>query len=170
MLWNPIAQRTDPKGLLPQTPVLKELAALRYSDGLPVLQDRNLAGAAIMREILAELGQMDDVAFQELGYGKWTEHNQRSTNNDSYIYQGVMGEEFAAACSKGESRAKFVGSVLDSHRTVAERPDQAMTTIAVARSLGLVARGQDQHNEPFDALRDAEAAGTLLPLVAGASR
>lgn len=90
VLWNPIAQRTDPKGLLPQTPVLKELAALRYSDGSPVLQDRNLTGAAIMRDILAELGQMDGVAFQELGYGKWTEDNQRSTKNDSYIYQGVM--------------------------------------------------------------------------------
>lgn len=90
VLWNPIAQRTDPKGLLPQTPVLKELAALRYSDGSPVLQDRNLTGAEIMRDILADLGKMDDVAFQELGYGKWTEDNQRSTKNDGYIYQGVI--------------------------------------------------------------------------------
>lgn len=90
VLWNPIAQRTDPKGLLPQTPVLKELAALRYSDGSPVLQDRNLTGVEIMREILVELGKMDDVAFQELGYDKWTEDNQKSARNDGYIYQAVM--------------------------------------------------------------------------------
>ncbi|MCU0872048.1 MAG: hypothetical protein MUE50_06860 [Pirellulaceae bacterium] len=69
-LWNPIAQGTDPRGMLPPTPLLQELAALRYSDGSPVLQDRALVGAEIMRDVLVELGKMDDVAFQELGYEK----------------------------------------------------------------------------------------------------
>lgn len=89
-LWNPIAQGTDPKGLLPQTPVLQDLAELRYSNGSPVLQDQHFTGAEIMRDILVELGKMDDVAHQELGYDKWSEDNQRSAKNDGYIYQGVM--------------------------------------------------------------------------------
>jgi hypothetical protein len=90
VLWNPIAQGTDPKGMLPPTPLLQELAALRYSDGSPVLQDRALVGAEIMRDVLVELGKMDDVAFQELGYDKWSEDHQRAAKNDGYIYQGVM--------------------------------------------------------------------------------
>jgi hypothetical protein len=69
---EPGRQGTDPKGLLRQTPVVRELAALRYSDGSPVHQDRNLTGAEIMRDILVDLGKMDDVALQELGYGEWT--------------------------------------------------------------------------------------------------
>jgi hypothetical protein len=76
--------------MLPQTPLLQELAALRYSDGSPVLQDHALVGAEIIRDVLVELGRMDDVAFQELGYDKWSEDNQRAAKNDGYIYQGVM--------------------------------------------------------------------------------
>jgi hypothetical protein len=90
MLWNPIAARTDQKGVLPQTATLKELAELRYANGSPVLQDRFLTGADVMREILVELGKLDDIAFQELGYDKWSEDNQKSPKNDEYIYQGVM--------------------------------------------------------------------------------
>ena len=45
VLWNPIAMGADPKGLLAQTPELRELAELRYSDGSPVLRDLYLAGA-----------------------------------------------------------------------------------------------------------------------------
>lgn len=89
-LWNPIAMATDPKGVLPQTPLLKELGTLRYSDGSPVLEDPYLTGADVMREILVELGNMDDVAFKELGYDEWSEDNQKSPKNDSYIYQSIM--------------------------------------------------------------------------------
>jgi len=90
VLWNPIALGTDPKGLLPQTPALVELANLRYSDGSPVLKDLHLTGFDVMREILIELGKMDDIAFAELGYDKWTEDNQNSPQNDGYIYQAIM--------------------------------------------------------------------------------
>lgn len=90
VLWNPIAKRTDRKGKLPQNPVLKELAALRYSDGSPVLADLDLTGAEIMREILIKLGELDDVAFKELGYERWSEDNQTSPKNNRYIYQGIM--------------------------------------------------------------------------------
>jgi hypothetical protein len=90
VLWNPIAMGTDPKGLLPQTPELKELAKLRYSDGSPVLRDIYLTGADLMRDVLIELGRIDDVAFKELGYAEWSEANQRAPENDRYIYQAIM--------------------------------------------------------------------------------
>ena len=90
VLWNPIAMGADPKGLLAQTPELRELAELRYSDGSPVLRDLYLAGADLMREILIELGAIDDVAFKELGYADWSEANQTAPENDAYIYQAIM--------------------------------------------------------------------------------
>jgi len=122
VLWNPVAQRTDPKGLLPQTPVLKELAGLRYSDGSPVLQDRQLTGAEIMRDILIELGKMDDVAFQELGYDKWTEDNQKSAKNDGYLYQGVMDTLRRHSSSVG--RFQVTKSALASQASEAPTPEQ----------------------------------------------
>ena len=91
VLWNPIAMGADPKGLLPQTPELRELAKLRYSDGSPVLRDLYLAGADLMREILIELGAIDDVAFKELGYADWSEANQTAPENDALHLPGNHG-------------------------------------------------------------------------------
>lgn len=90
VLWNPIAKKTDAKGILPQKRLDKELTALRYSDGSPVLKDLDLTGADAMREILIEMGKMDDVAFKELGYESWSEENQQSPKNDRYMYQAIM--------------------------------------------------------------------------------
>ncbi|RCS52698.1 hypothetical protein DTL42_07625 [Bremerella cremea] len=90
VLWNPIAQATDSQGHLPNSPAMRELAAVRYSDGTPVLADMNLRGYEVMREILLELGKVDDVAFQELGYQEWSEANQKSKQNDAYIYASSM--------------------------------------------------------------------------------
>ncbi|GAA5506549.1 SHD1 domain-containing protein [Novipirellula caenicola] len=90
ILWNPIAVATDPKGTLPITPELKEIAGLRYSDGSPVLKDIRLTGADVMREILVELGKIDDVAFNELEYADWSETNQKAPETDTYIYQAIM--------------------------------------------------------------------------------
>ena len=90
VLWNPIAAATDRRGSLSRTAVGSELTKLRYSDGKPVLQDLDFKGAPVMREILLELGKMDDVAFKELGYDKWSEENQRSSRNAPYMYQAVM--------------------------------------------------------------------------------
>ncbi|WP_160168294.1 SHD1 domain-containing protein [Novipirellula maiorica] len=90
VLWNPIAVGTDPKGTLPLTPELKGVAGLRYSDGSPVLNDLSLTGADIMREILIELGKMDDIAFKELEYADWSEANQKASETDNYIYQAIM--------------------------------------------------------------------------------
>lgn len=90
VLWNPIATRTDRRGSLSRSAVGAELADLRYSDGERVLHDFDFNGAPIMREILLELGKMDDVAFKELGFDKWSEANQRSSKNSPFIYQAVM--------------------------------------------------------------------------------
>jgi hypothetical protein len=90
VLWNPIAKKADSKGRITVKPIDKELTQLRYSDGSPVLRDLELTGSEIMREILIDLGKMDDVAFKELGYQSWSEENQQSPQNDPYIYQAIM--------------------------------------------------------------------------------
>ena len=66
------------------------LKALRYSDGSPVLKDAELVGWPVIRDVMKELAEADDVAFRELGYEEWTEKNQASPQNDEYIYKSVM--------------------------------------------------------------------------------
>jgi hypothetical protein len=90
VLWNPIAKKVDPKGKIVLKQDDKELTQLRYSDGSPVLRDLELTGSDLIRDILIELGKMDDVAFKELGYESWSEENQQSPQNDPYIYQAIM--------------------------------------------------------------------------------
>lgn len=90
VLWNPIAARTDRDGLLSNKLLGPKLASLRYSDGSPVLRDRTLKGAEIMRDIVIELGKLDDVAFEDLQYDRWSEENQRAEENGPYIYKAVM--------------------------------------------------------------------------------
>ena len=90
VLWNSIATRSDRKGELPKDRLSPELRGLRYSDGTPVLRDQALNGAPLMRDILLELGKLDDVAFKELEYTDWSEANQLSPKNSAYIYQAVM--------------------------------------------------------------------------------
>jgi hypothetical protein len=43
-----------------------------------------------MRDILIALGKTDDVAKEDLGYKDWSEENQRSPQNNPYIYQAIM--------------------------------------------------------------------------------
>ena len=90
VLWNPIASRADRKGELPIGRIPETLRSLRYSDGAPVLRDHRLKAAPLMRDVLIELGKLDDVAFQELGYSEWSEANQLSQQNNPYIYQAIM--------------------------------------------------------------------------------
>lgn len=90
VLWNPIARQTDRNGLLSHAQLGKKLTSLRYSDGTPVLRDAALTGAEIMREIVIELGKMDDVAFKDRNYESWSEKNQRAEENNPYIYKAVM--------------------------------------------------------------------------------
>ena len=90
VLWNPIARRTDRSGVLSRQSLGKKLTSLRYSDGTPVLKDREIYGAEIMREIVIELGKQDDDAFREQEYDRWSEANQGSEKNNPYIYRAVM--------------------------------------------------------------------------------
>jgi hypothetical protein len=89
-LWNPIVYLDDKRGVIPRKSIPAELLAAKYADGTPVLKDLKLNGSAIIREVLLELGRVDDIAAKELGFEKWTEDNQRSAKNDPYIYKGVM--------------------------------------------------------------------------------
>ncbi|HCN27840.1 MAG TPA: hypothetical protein DIT64_03465 [Verrucomicrobiales bacterium] len=88
--WNPLAARLDKRGLLPETPALEKLRAMRYTDGSPVLKDEELAGWEFIREALLELGRVDDEAFRALGYDRWSEENQRSAKNDAFIFRAVF--------------------------------------------------------------------------------
>ena len=90
VLWNPVAARTDRDGLLSNKLLGTKLTSLRYSDRTPVLRDRTLQGAEIMRDIVIELGKLDDVAFEDLKYDRWSEENQRAEENNPYIYKAVM--------------------------------------------------------------------------------
>lgn len=90
VLWNPLARRADRRGLISPSQVPDTLRNLKYSDDTPVLRDFTLHGAPLMREILIELGNMDDVAYKELGYKDWSEDNQRSPTNNPYMYQAIM--------------------------------------------------------------------------------
>lgn len=90
VLWNPIAARTDRNGVLSDKLLGQDLVELRYSDGSPVVADRLLYGAEVMRNILIELGEQDDVAFMELGYETWSEENQTAERNNPYIYKAIM--------------------------------------------------------------------------------
>jgi hypothetical protein len=89
-LWNPIAFLDDNSGDIPRKSIPPELLAAKYADGTPVLKDLSLNGSAIIRDVLLELGRVDDIAARQLGYNKWTEDNQRSSRNDPYFYQAVM--------------------------------------------------------------------------------
>ena len=90
VLWNPIARKTDRDGQLSSKLLGKELAALRYSDASPVMRDRTLFGYKVMRDIIIELGKIDDVAMTDLKYDRWSERNQGAEQNNPYIYKGVM--------------------------------------------------------------------------------
>ena len=90
VLWNPIAARTGRNGLLTPKQLGEEPTGLRYSDGSPVLKDNYLYGAEVMRDILIELGDQDDVAFKQLGYESWSEDNQKALANNACIYKAIM--------------------------------------------------------------------------------
>jgi len=88
--WNPLAAMDDPIGRIPEQMVSAELKEMTYSNGAKVLQDFRFTGWRLMREVLLELDEMDDVAFRELGYTQWSEANQNSEKNNPFILQAVM--------------------------------------------------------------------------------
>lgn len=87
--WNPLAARVDPQEALPASPALSRLQAMTYADGTPVLKDLRFTAWSFIREVLLELGRIDDTAFRDLGYDRWSEENQRSPKNNAFILDAV---------------------------------------------------------------------------------
>jgi hypothetical protein len=87
--WNPLAAKSDSKGLIPDSPALKLLQSMRYTDGTAVLKDLRFTGWAFIRAVVIELGKIDDLAFRESGYTEWSEANQFSSKNNSTILRAV---------------------------------------------------------------------------------
>lgn len=56
---------------------------------MPVLKDLQLTGWAFMRDVMIEVGQIDDLAFRELAYDRWSEETQRSSKNDTYLWRAI---------------------------------------------------------------------------------
>lgn len=88
--WNPLAARLDSQDALPASPALSRLQVMTYVDGTPVLKDTRFTGWAFIREVLLELGRIDDTAYRDLGYERWSEENQRSSKNNAFILDAVV--------------------------------------------------------------------------------
>lgn len=88
-LWNPLAAKMDKEGTIPDSPALQAVQAMKYTDGSTVLKDLRLTGWKFIRDVVSGLGQMDDTAFRELGYDKWSEANQRSEKNNAYLFRVI---------------------------------------------------------------------------------
>lgn len=88
-LWNPLAKRLDVDGEIPNGLALQRLKNMKYVDGSPVLKDLRLRGWKFVRDVLQELAKMDDIAFSDLGYDRWSEDNQRSPKNDEPMLRAV---------------------------------------------------------------------------------
>jgi hypothetical protein len=87
--WNPLAYKLDASGVIPDSAALKRLQAMRYTDGSPVLKDLNLHGWKFIRDVIIELGSVDDDAFQKFGYDRWSEKNQFAPQNNAVILEAV---------------------------------------------------------------------------------
>lgn len=89
--WAPLAARLDPpaNGELPPSAALEKVKAMTYVNGSKVLKDSKLSGWAFVRDVLQALDKMDDEAFREQHYDRWSEANQRSAQNNAYIQRAV---------------------------------------------------------------------------------
>lgn len=87
--WTPLAAKMNNKGVIPFTPALYKIMPLLYADGKSVFRSMRFPGWMFIRDVLLELGRMDDIARQELGYEEWTKENQSSPQNNKYILEGI---------------------------------------------------------------------------------
>jgi len=76
---------------LPDHEAVREVEAMRYANGTPVLRAHRLAGWPLIKQWFERLNTMDEVAFRELGYDRWSEANQFSTANTPYLLK-ALGE------------------------------------------------------------------------------
>lgn len=87
--WTPLAAKMNNKGVIPFTPALYKIMPLVYANDKPVFGSMRFPGWMFIRDVLMELGRIDDLAFQELGYQEWTEENQLSPQNNKYIMEAI---------------------------------------------------------------------------------
>lgn len=87
--WNPLALAVDAQGMIPEDRVAPALRELTYCNGEKVLKGFRLHGWKLMRDLLIELGRVEPTAYRDLGYTAWTEANQRSPQNNAYIYRAA---------------------------------------------------------------------------------
>lgn len=89
-IWNPLALTDNTSDTIPLTNLYTQLSSMTYTNGKKIVEDNKLKGWRVMKNILLELGKMDDVAYQKIGYKKWSEPNQKSRGNSPYIYQAII--------------------------------------------------------------------------------
>ncbi|MCI5124784.1 MAG: hypothetical protein D3925_09975 [Candidatus Electrothrix sp. AR5] len=87
--WTPLAAKMNNKGVIPFTPALHKIMPLAYVNEKPVFKNMRFPGWMFIRDVLMELGRIDDIAFQELGYQEWTEETQSSPKNNKYIMEAI---------------------------------------------------------------------------------
>lgn len=83
--WDPLAKHVDVKGVLPDDKVPEAVRDMTYVNGEPVLKDMKLHGWEIIRKILWKLSAADDLAARERHLDRWSEKEQRSSENTAYI-------------------------------------------------------------------------------------
>lgn len=86
--WEPLLLQVDSKRRLPPLPV--SLRERRYTNGEPVLRDLDLAGWFFVRDLLAELGRRDNLAYVGRGLTRWSEDEQKSPANTPHIENAVQ--------------------------------------------------------------------------------
>ncbi len=87
--WDPLALSVDKRGEIPPQRVPTELKEMRYVDGSPVLEDLELHGWEVVRDILVELGRADGRAAEERRLVGWPEAEQKSPLNTPHILRAV---------------------------------------------------------------------------------
>lgn len=87
--WIPLAAKMNNKGVIPFTPAIYKIMPLTYANEKPVFKNMRFPGWMFVRDVLIELGRMDDIAFRELGYQEWTAENQASPENNKYIMDAI---------------------------------------------------------------------------------
>lgn len=87
--WYLIAKLDKGNRLAVDKKTLKKMRLLRYRQGDLVMGKNEIKGASLMRLILIELSLQTEKVFWKLKNDKWSEKNQRSKNNNEYIFQSV---------------------------------------------------------------------------------
>ncbi len=87
MVWKPLAKLCSKASIV--FPDVDEVLEFTYTDGSPVMQDREFFGAQMMRLILVKLGELENIPFTRFNYQTWTEANQRRTENNEFIVEAV---------------------------------------------------------------------------------